>query len=543
MRINRPSRGVFGYIPSMAKPRVSYLCRQCGGVQAQWMGKCPDCGTWDALEKYIEPKAPKPGAGGMLADEASGEPDDRVTRPPVAEPLTAVKAGEVSRLSTGIGELDRVLGGGLVPGSAVLVGGDPGIGKSTLLLQAAARLAESPGEGPGESRAADRPILYVSSEESAYQTRLRAERLFGDGDGEKEGRRGRLPHPGESEDELSGLDNLYLLADTNLARIIEQVRKVNPAVVIVDSIQMIHRPDLEAAPGSVAQLRRCCLELVHLAKVSGMAVILVGHVTKEGILAGPKLVEHLVDTVLSFEGDRHHAHRVVRAIKNRFGATLEVALFEMTGWGLREVEPGAILHDLGQGPRPGSIVCPAMHGSRCLLVEVQALTAPGFLGNARRKASGLDVNRLAMLIAVLEKHGGLRLADQDVFVSTTGGLKVAEPAADLALCLAIAGAFQGRAIGAGETPTAVVGEVGLGGEVRRAPSMEARLMECARLGYRRVLTPRSVRDLPRVKDVEVVAVGSVSEAMEHLDVAASVTRARSSGRGSAVPASTRRDPP
>lgn len=555
----------------MAKSRVSYLCRQCGGVQAQWMGKCPDCGTWDALEKYIEPKAPKSGASGMLADEATGEPDARVSRTPVAEPLTAVKAGEVSRLSTGIGELDRVLGGGLVPGSAVLVGGDPGIGKSTLLLQAAARLAQGAGTGPGagsgagpgESRSAGRPILYVSSEESAYQTRLRAERLFGDGERDREGRRGRLPHQGESEDGrrgrlrhqgrlprtadtedgLSGLDNLYLLADTNLARIIEQTRKVNPAVVIVDSIQMIHRPDLEAAPGSVAQLRRCCLELVHLAKVSGMAVILVGHVTKEGILAGPKLVEHLVDTVLTFEGDRHHAHRVVRAIKNRFGTTLEVALFEMTGSGLREVEPGAILHDLGQGPRPGSIVCPAMHGSRCLLVEVQALTAPGFLGNARRKASGLDGNRLAMLIAVLEKHGGLRLADQDVFVSTTGGLKVVEPAADLALCLAIAGAFQGRAIGAGETPTAVVGEVGLGGEVRRAPSMEARLMECARLGYRRVLTPRSVRDVPRVRGVDVVAVGSVSEAMEHLDVAASVTRARSSGRGSAVPASTRLDPP
>jgi DNA repair protein RadA/Sms len=280
---------------------------------------------------------------------------------------------------------------------------------------------------------------------------------------------------------------------------------------VIDSIQMVYKSDLEASPGSVTQLRRCCTELVYLAKVSGMTIVLVGHVTKDGQLAGPKLLEHLVDAVLSFEGDRHHAHRVVRGIKNRFGTTLEVGLFEMTGGGLREVSDIAALLDPKTAPHPGSVICPAMHGTRCLLVEIQALTATGFLGAAKRKTSGLDANRLAMLIAVLEKHAGLRLADQDVFVSAVGGLKVIEPAADLALCLAIAGAHLNRALPAG---IAVLGEVGLGGEVRHVHQLEQRVREAGRLGYRTVLLPT---DSPQgIADGKSIKVKSVADALDAL---------------------------
>jgi len=484
----------------MAKARVSYLCRSCGGVQTQWMGKCPDCGTWDALEKYVEPKAPREGsdpaasiaaawAGGGVAPAAAGA---------TAVPLPEVDAPAIARESTGVAEFDRVLGGGLVPGSVVLVGGDPGIGKSTLLLQAAGAMARN-----------GRRILYVSSEESAYQTRLRAERLFGLA--ADDARRAKASASADLPASLDALSDLSILAETNLPRIIEQARGVQPGVIVIDSIQMIHRPDVEASPGSIAQLRRCCLDLVHLAKLSGVAVLLVGHVTKEGQLAGPKLIEHLVDTVLSFEGDRHHAHRVVRAVKNRFGTTLEVGLFEMTAQGLREVDDGVLLHDAGEGSRPGSVVCPAMHGSRCLLLEVQALTAPGFPGTARRRASGVDANRLAMLIAVLEKHGGLRLADQDVFASSTGGLRVTEPASDLALALAIAGAHYGRVVDRG---TAVVGEVGLGGEIRRASAMEQRIAEAARHGFARVMLPD--RTEMGAAGVELMRVNTISQAIDQL---------------------------
>src|SRR5690606_19103480 len=329
---------------------------------------------------------------------------------------------DLERIPTHIGELDRVLGGGLVPGSAVLIGGDPGIGKSTLLLQMAGRI----GRGHGTAHPAEPArVLYVSSEESAQQVRMRAARLG-----------------------VAASDDLYILADTNLARIVEQARKVRPAVMVIDSVQMIYKGDLDAAPGSISQLRRCCADLVYLAKVSGIAIILVGHVTKEGTLAGPRLLEHLVDTVVYFEGDRYHAHRVVRAIKNRYGTTLEIGLFEMTGEGLLEAPQGASAAALEgmDEPRPGSVACPVMTGTRCVLVEIQALTATGFLGSAKRKSSGLDANRLAMIIAVLEQHAEIRLADRDVFASSVGGLRIVEPAADLPLALAIAGAQFRRAL-------------------------------------------------------------------------------------------------
>ena len=472
----------------MAKIKTRFLCRECGAVHPKWMGKCPDCGAWDALDEFRD-----------AGQAASSDPFTSTAKSGSEPVCKAIPIGDVgkqtqqaSRIPTGISELDRVLGGsteaadseelqggGLVPGSAVLVGGDPGIGKSTLLLQAAAGLAQS-----------GQRVLYVTSEESAHQLRMRADRLIG-------------------EDALP--DELYILADTNLARIIEQARRAEPAVLVIDSIQMIYKGDLPAAPGSVTQLRSCCMELVHHAKLSGTALIMVGHVTKKGALAGPRLLEHMVDAVLYFEGDRYHSHRVVRGIKNRFGTTLEVGLFEMTGSGLAQLTDGRGLLAKEYATRAGSVVCPVLQGSRCLLVEIQALTAAGFLGNAKRKVSGLDSSRLAMLIAVLEKRGGLRLADQDIFASSVGGMKVAEPASDLALSLAIAGAFSDRTL---EPGTCAVGEIGLGGETRHCQQIEQRVRESARLGFKRIIVPPGSTSAP--KGAQLIEAKTLDQALEQL---------------------------
>ncbi|MDX2117162.1 MAG: DNA repair protein RadA [Planctomycetota bacterium] len=478
----------------MAKPRTLYLCSNCGNTQSRWMGKCPDCGTWDSLSPTtLDPAGDKDPQKGLVA--AWAELNEGSTPELLgAKPIGALgEAGATpTRLSSGIGELDRVLGGpkgaaGLVAGSAVLVGGEPGIGKSTLLLQAAAAWA---------SRGTR--VLYVSSEESAQQVQQRALRLLG-------AESAALP-PAVAV-------NLHVLSDTNLARIVEQVRKISPGVVVIDSIQMIYKSDLPAAPGSVTQLRRCCAELVYLAKLSGIPVILVGHVTKEGNLAGPRLLEHVVDAVLYFEGDRYHSHRVVRAVKNRFGTTLEIGLFEMTGRGLREVPEGTGVAALtGATSRPGSVVCPVLSGTRCVMVEVQALTATGFLGAAKRKSSGLDPSRLAMLIAVLEQHAGLRLADRDVFASSVGGIRVIEPAADLAILLAIAGAHYRKALG---DAIAVAGEVGLGGEIRPVPQSDARVLEASRLGYKMLVLPHGghAPATGAAKSLEIKRVRTVDDAI------------------------------
>jgi len=524
----------------MAKARTHYLCRSCGGVQARWMGKCPDCGTWDALEKVVSqalaasvgdgdlisaawsplagdapPDDEHGGSDGFAASGGSGAllgtADDRDSR---ALPLTEVSLADVARLPTGIAELDRVLGGGLVPGSVVLLGGDPGIGKSTLLLQAMAGLARGPG---------GRRILYSSSEESSRQVRLRAERLFESLDA------GANPEPGQTtgdgrndapvaaandgEAVAAGLatlsERLFVLSATNLAQIVEQTRRVRPAVLVVDSLQMVFRPGIEAGPGSVTQLRRCCIELVNLAKRTGTVVLIVGHVTKDGQLAGPRLVEHLVDVVLGFEGDRHHSYRLVRAVKNRFGDTMEIGLFEMTGSGLSQiVDPGSAV-DPKTPAGPGSVICPTLHGTRCLLAEIQALTATGILGAARRKASGIDPSRLAMLVAVLEKHGGLRLADQDIFVAAGGGLRIVEPAADLALALAIAGVHFGRSLGPG---VAVVGEVALSGQIRPVGQLAQRVREAQRRGLTTVVIPRTGAESVQV-DGGIVRVDRLGDAL------------------------------
>ena len=514
----------------MAKARTQFVCRACGAVQPRWMGKCPECGEWDGLE---EVKSAGRGAAmdahrGIAPPTAEGEMAGAVPINQVDQDADTAR----QRIATGIGEFDRVLGGagggtegllegelkgtaeedgadaaraprrrgrrgeqtaaggggGLVAGSATMLGGDPGIGKSTLMLQAAIALARR-----------DQTVLYVTSEESAGQLRLRAERLArGDAGGPEAA--GQLP------------DRLFVLADTNLARIAEQARKLQPTLLVIDSIQMIYKGDLPAAPGTVTQLRACCLELVYHAKSTGSALILVGHVTKQGALAGPRLLEHMVDTVLYFEGDRYHSHRVVRGVKNRFGSTLEVGLFEMTDGGLREVADGAGLLAAEYSARSGSVVCPVLSGSRCLLIEVQALTATGFLGSAKRKVSGLDKARLDMLIAVLEKRGELRLADQDVFASSVGGIRVGEPAADLAVALAIAGAHLNRSLTAG---TCAVGEIGLGGEVRNVQQAERRLVEAARMGFSRIVCPAA--KWPKIPGATLLPVRSLDEALQVLD--------------------------
>jgi DNA repair protein RadA/Sms len=468
----------------MAKNRTQFLCNQCGSAFPKWLGKCPDCGAWDSLESYTPP-APDARAesrstlltpGRVAGDLATGAEATRIGE--IDETLTP-------RLPTGIGEFDRVLGGGVVPGSVVLVGGEPGIGKSTLLLQVAHEMSMA---GRGEKS----KILYVTSEESARQTALRANRL-----GVKAG-------------------ELLVLAETNVERILHQIGKHQPAVAVIDSIQMIYRPQLPAPPGSITQLRDCCMDLVYAAKSSGTAIILVGHVTKAGTLAGPKVIEHIVDTVAYFEGDRFHAHRIVRCIKNRFGGTHEVGLFEMTGKGLAEVkDPGKLfLEQYGPGGQPsGSVITAAMQGSRVLLVEVQALTASSVIGAAKRKTSGVSADRVAMIIAVLEKRADLRLAADDVFVNVAGGVKTLEPAVDLAIALAIASSHMNRPL---PTGSLAIGELGLGGEIRPVPQLELRLREASRLGVAHAIVPPIGDHVPKLKGMALHEVRRLSQAMANL---------------------------
>ncbi|MDR7482961.1 MAG: DNA repair protein RadA [Armatimonadota bacterium] len=443
--------------------RTRFVCQACGHTSAKWLGRCPGCGEWNTLAEEVV--------------RAAG----RGTRPPAAaEPVSvaAVDLVQEARTPSGLAEFDRVLGGGVVAGSVVLVGGDPGVGKSTLLTLIAHRLTR-----------ADRPVLYVTAEESARQTRLRAERL------------GALA------------PELLLLAETDLDAIAETVRRVRPAALIVDSIQTVYRGDVASAPGSVAQVRECAASLVRLAKDEGIATFLVGHVTKEGALAGPRVLEHLVDTVLYFEGDRHHAYRVLRATKNRFGPTNEIGVFEMTAAGLREVpNPSAAFLAERPAGTPGSAVVCAIEGTRPVLVEVQALVTPTHFGMPRRTASGVDYNRLLLLLAVLERRAGLRLGDQDVYASIAGGLTVEEPAADLGIALAVASSLRDRPV---DPQTVVVGEVGLGGEIRGVPQLVRRVAEAARLGFGRVVVPaQAVQEIPA--GVEVVAVRDLSGALRAL---------------------------
>jgi DNA repair protein RadA/Sms len=435
----------------MAKVKTYYVCRQCGAMQPKWMGKCPDCDSWDTLEQMTQASADPHRPRALAEADGDGAPPS-VRQEDNPRPVGQIPEFQTPRIPSGMSEFDRVLGGGVVPGSAILLGGNPGIGKSTLLLQAGDRMAQR-----------GLNVLYVTSEESAGQAKLRARRLG------------------------VGHENLLIYAECNLEKISRQIRRLRPHLCIVDSVQMIYQPDNPSPPGSLSQLKDCGTDLVYLAKAGGTAVCLVGHVTKQGVLAGPKLLEHVVDTVLYFEGDTHHDHRLVRCVKNRHGNTLEVGLFRMGNAGLEPVEDASALLVEPHGDSPGgSVITAALQGSRVLAVEVQALTAESMLGAARRKVSGCDANRVAMIIAVLEKRTGLRLVDKDVFVNVVGGLKVSDPAADAAIALAIAGAHTKRGL---SSRTLVVGELGLLGELRQIGSLAQRLGEAVRLGYQRILTP------------------------------------------------------
>ena len=427
----------------MAKARTLFRCSECGDESPKWLGRCPSCESWSTLEEErVQP-----------ASAASGRPSTR------AVPVTEVDLEEWSALPTGIGELDRVLGGGLVPGSVTLVGGEPGIGKSTLLLQALGAMAE-----------AGARVLLVSAEESAQQVRLRAERL------------GAM-HP-----------RLHLVAETCLPDVLGHLGEVAPQVVVVDSIQSVYDPALGSAPGTVGQVRDCAHRLVRESKERGLMTVLVGHVTKEGGLAGPRVLEHVVDTVLSFEGDRHHALRLLRAVKHRFGSTQELGLFEMAEGGLVGVPDasGLFLADRRAGVA-GSVVVPTIEGNRPLLIEVQALVGPATSPQPRRAVQGLDPSRLALVLAVLDRRVGLAVGGGDVHASAVGGVRLHEPGADLAMALALVSASTGRAI----APDLVAcGEIGLGGELRQVGQTARRLAEAARLGFRTAIVPASAPEAP-----------------------------------------------
>src|SRR6266542_2837534 len=429
----------------MAKrPSTVFVCQECGSQSPKWLGRCADCGAWNSLvEERLQESggAPTTGHRYALAGAAGA-----------AQLYADIKIEQHARLTTGIDEFDRVLGGGIVPGSLVLLGGEPGIGKSTLLLQAAANLARSIG-----------PVLYSSGEESEHQIKSRGERL------------------------AVGRASLYLLAETCLERILEEMARIRPALVIVDSVQTVFSLRFQSAPGSVGQVRESATQLLFAAKGQNIPTFLVGHVTKDGNLAGPKVLEHIVDTVLYFEGEKHHSHRIVRAVKNRFGAISEMGVFEMTGKGLKAVpNPSALF--LAERPAnvPGSAVLCCIEGSRPLLVEVQALVSTTSYGNARRMASGIDQNRLSLLLAVLEKRAGLNLLGEDVFINVAGGMTVDEPAADLAVVGAVASSLRNRPIRPG---TAVFGDVGLAGEIRGTTQAALRLREAAQMGFTRVIVP------------------------------------------------------
>jgi DNA repair protein RadA/Sms len=470
------------------KAKTVFACQECGAQSPKWLGRCGDCGAWNSFveERQLPERAT---AGAAVAERyalaaASG--------PQLYAEIDTVVA---ERLSSGVSEFDRVLGGGIVPGSLVLLGGEPGIGKSTLLLQAAAHFARSVG-----------PVLYSSGEESEHQIKSRGERLGIDPSVDAASSRassGAGPAP------------LYILAETCLERILEEIARLRPAFVIVDSVQTVFSLKFQSAPGSIGQVRESATQLLFAAKGQNIPTFLVGHVTKDGSLAGPKALEHIVDTVLYFEGEKHHAHRVIRAVKNRFGAVSELGVFEMTGTGLKGVaNPSALFLAERRSGAPGSAVLSCVEGSRPLLVEVQALVSSSTYGNARRMASGVDQGRLSLLLAVLEKRAGLNLMADDVFINVAGGIVVDEPAADLAITGAVASSLRNRTIRAG---TAVFGEVGLGGEVRGVSQASLRVREAAQMGFTRCVVPEgncSPSDLP--PGIELVGVKTVSEALEQL---------------------------
>jgi DNA repair protein RadA/Sms len=451
----------------MTKIKTVFQCQACGFASPKWLGKCPDCGAWNSFsEERQTPKALKSsGTFGGVAE---------------AQPLSAITGGKEKRNCIGIRELDRVLGGGLVDGAIVLIGGDPGIGKSTLILQALAKIADR-----------QKNVLYVSGEESPEQIKLRAERLS------------------------INAGTIILLPETLVENIIISAANLRPAALVVDSIQTIFTEDLTSAPGSVGQIRESAAKLMVFAKKSGIPVFLIGHVTKEGAIAGPRVLEHLVDTVLYFEGDRGHPYRILRTVKNRFGSTNEIGVFEMTDTGLEEIDNPS---ELFMSERPlnvsGSTVIASIEGTRPLLVELQALVSPTTFGMPRRTSMGVDFNRVNLLIAVLEKKAGMHLGGMDVFINIVGGLKIIEPASDLGIVAAIASSFRDMPI---DSRTLLFGEVGLSGEVRAVSQGEARLKEASKIGFKKAIIPKG--NMERIKTdlgLSIIGVTNVEETLEHI---------------------------
>jgi DNA repair protein RadA/Sms len=448
-----------------AKTHTQFVCQQCGSVQLKWMGRCPDCGEWNSFVEVIEERS------SQKSRASGGQPRATPVR------LSDVKSDQLDRIPMAMEEFSRVLGGGIVPGCLVLVSGDPGIGKSTLLMQVATQVAATHG-----------PVLYVSGEESAQQIKMRANRLGGDG------------------------GQLYLLTETDLDEINVHIENLKPRLAIIDSIQTMTVSELTSAAGSISQVRECASRLQGVAKSSGTSVFIVGHVTKSGSIAGPKVLEHIVDTVLYLEGERFHTYRLLRSTKNRFGATDEVGVFEMRGSGMTEVlNPSEAFLAERLPNAPGSSIAVTMEGTRPLLVEVQALCSTSAFGLPRRTANGLDINRLLLLTAVLSKRVGLKLGDQDIFANVIGGLHITEPAADLAAACSIASSMRDVPVA---VDLAIIGEVGLSGELRTVGQLPSRLNEAAKLGFARALIPKTHRasELPQDK-IEIVMARSVNEAL------------------------------
>lgn len=479
----------------MAKqPRNVYVCNECGSESPQWYGRCPICGTYDSL---IEQR-PQSATGRGLGAKITGGSRNEQPHPLAALTFPQIIDGEEERWGSGFGELDRVLGGGIVPGSLVLIGGDPGIGKSTLLLQTANLMSKH------------YRVLYVCGEESGKQVKLRASRLG------VEGTKGEI----ESEDvaaiegakQLTVADgaNLYVQAETDLEEILQELESLKPHVAVIDSIQTVYFPALTSAAGSVAQVRECTAALMKVAKREDITLLIVGHVTKEGAIAGPKVLEHLVDTVLYFEGDRFASHRLLRSTKNRFGATHEVGVFEMVDRGLREVDnPSELFVGDRQGMAPGTSIVVACEGTRPIVVELQALVSPTSYPSPRRAGTGIDYNRLVQILAVLEKRVGIPLSKLDSYVASAGGLNVAEPAVDLGIAIAIVASFRDRVV----APfTVLIGEVGLGGQVRQVSQLELRLKEAAKLGFKRAIVPKGHQSFPDL-GLEIIQVGRVIDAI------------------------------
>jgi len=448
----------------MEKTRTVYICQQCGKESLKWMGKCPNCQAWNSFMEQVvaeAPKHPRPA---------------RASIPPKELSKLAVELFE--RFEVPINEFNRVLGGGIVPGSLILIGGEPGIGKSTLLLQASALIAKKHGK-----------VVYVSGEETPNQIKLRAKRLGIEGEG------------------------LFLLAETDVDTLLGHAEELQPSLLIIDSIQTVHTQDDDGIPGSLTQVRQSAQRLMSWAKTSGVPVFVTGHVTKEGAIAGPRVLEHIVDVVLYLEGEQFSAYRLLRCVKNRFGSTNEIGVFEMKEKGLIEVEnPSLAFLSQRQDEAVGSVVVPVIEGSRPLLVEIQALTNATSFGMPRRTANGVDFNRLLIITAVLSRRLGLKLGNQDIIVNVTGGLKIDEPAADLGIALAITSSYRDVSVDRG---LAVVGEIGLSGELRAVPQLDRRIGEAARLGFKRILTPKTGGKIsPLPKDIEILSFGSLREAVE-----------------------------